>query len=192
MRLMKLARARAAFGLMAVATAAMLITPMLSSAQSAPGGAPAAARTEAQSAQAEFMLVQQELAQLEQEVLKDPAIRKEYDAVQAAIQEAARALDERHQSRVERLAELQQELQALTSSGSPSPEVLQPLVTEARGLQERVVAVQEYVARSEPLKTRITELRARMTARMSEIDPQAPQKLERLTVLAKGLSASGR
>src|SRR5690606_20365440 len=150
------------------------------------------ARTEAQSAQAEFMLVQQELAQLEQEVLKDPAIRKEYDAVQAAIQEAARALDERHQSRVERLAELQQELQALTSSGSPSPEVLQPLVTEARGLQERVVAVQEYVARSEPLKTRITELRARMTARMSEIDPQAPQKLERLTVLAKGLSASGR
>lgn len=191
MRLMKLARARAAFGLVAAAAVAMLITPMLSSAQTAPPGA-TAAPVEAPAAQAEFMMVQQELAKLEQEVLKDPEIRAEFEAVQAEIQKAARALDPRHEGRIERLGELQSELDAMSAAGKTSAEDLQPLITEARGLQERVIAVQDHVARAEPLRTRIVDLRARMTERMAAIDPQAPQKLERLTVLAKGLSASGR
>lgn len=194
MRLMKLARARSAFGLVAVATIAMLVTPMLSSAQQAPPGVREASgvQAEAVAAQTEFLQVQQELARLELEVLKDAEIRKEYDAVQEAIQEAARAVDPRHQSRIDRLMEIQQELQALGKAGQPSPEELQPILTEAQGLQERVAVVQEHVARSEPLKTRITELRARMTERMLELDPTAQSKLDRLTVLAKSLSTPSK
>lgn len=188
MRRMKPARSRAAFGLVAAALVAMLVTPILSAAQTTPR----AATAEAPAAQAEFLQVQQELARLEQEVLKDPAIRAEFDAVQAEIQKAARALDPRHQVRIDRLGEIREEIEALNAAGKTSAEDLQPLITEARGLQERVIAVQDHVARAEPLRTRIQDLRVRMTERMAALDPGAPEKLERLTVLAKDLSASRR
>lgn len=129
----------------------------------------------------ELLTLQQALAAAEAEAMKDEALRQDHDKLQEAIQAAMREADPKHDEHVARLQAIEQELTASQASGAPLDMAkLQPLLTEARTLQQALAAVQQKVVASEPLKSQIDAMRTRMIAEMTKADPTTPEHLQRL------------
>lgn len=194
MQISRMARAPIALALAVVAGVAMLAGPMLqaANAEAPPGPVDEAPLALDQGIEHELLTLQQALAAAEAEAMKDPALRRDHDALQEAIQEAMREADPTHDERVSRLQAIEQELTTSQASGEPLDMAkLQPLLVEARTLQQGLVQVQQQVVEQEPLKSRIQSLRERMLAEMTKADPTTPQHLERLEALVTQLQASG-
>lgn len=190
----KFRRAPVAVGLAAVAALAMLTTPMLSSAKpEAPAAPPIADEQppagDLQKLQLEFLTIREALAEAEQQALKDPGLQQAHAQLQSQIERAMRAADPKHDSRMARLREIEQEVQSEQVAGQQDLAKLQPLLTEAQGIQERLVAIQLQVVETEPLKSEIAKMRERMVTNMSTVNPEVPELLARLEVLAKRFEA---
>lgn len=187
-----LKRSRIGLVVASLAAAAMLITPLLSSADppAAPAApvAPAPELSPEQALQIEFLTLRQALAAAEQAALQDPGLQKLHDELQTAIQDAMRAADTEHDAKVARLTELGETLEAAqTTAEEPDMAALEPLMTEAQGIQEQLLELQTKVVEAEPLASRIEQMRTQILAKMSEVDPKVPANLERLEELAKQL-----
>lgn len=193
MKVTSFARAPLALGIAALGAVAMLATPMLSAAKpEAPVAPPVAAEqsvapASAQQAQIEFLTIRQALAEAEQTALQDPALRTAHDTLQTSIQAAMRTADAKHDTKVARLQQLEQELQA-GATGEPDMAKLQPLITEAQGLQDELLAIQVKVVESEPLKSDIAKMREQMLAKMTTVNPEVPKLLGRLEALAQSMN----
>lgn len=136
---------------------------------------------------AELQQVQAELEPIQQEALTDPALQAAGEALAADVQEAMTDVDPETPERMERLQALMGEAQA--AQAEQDADRMSEIVMEARGIEERLQAVQAQAVQRPEIATRIEEFQGRLEARMIEVDPDAGPLLERARDLNQRLAA---
>lgn len=169
-------------------------TIMLSAALALAAAAPAAAQEAGQpdSAQlrewvTEAQRIQQRLANVQQQVLADPEIAEQRAEVAALVEEAVAEADPSLTTDLERARELEPQMAEAREAGDE--ERVQSLVAEARALEARIARAQQAALQDPDLSRIVLAFNERVEQRFVELEPEAPQMVERLQEIRARLQA---
>lgn len=146
-----------------------------------PGNPPAMAPGGATNPQAELMAeyqqIQQRLSALEQQAMADSSLMQQFTALEADIQAAMATIDPEFEAKQEKLSELRQSMQAAQQSGDQA--AMQAIAQEGQALEQGLQQLQASVLAQEEIAAKVTAFRDGVQSRMAEIDPEAPELIER-------------
>lgn len=162
--------------MMAVA-AALTATPAV--AQETMPAAPAS--EEVQAWLVEAQQIQQRLSQVQQQVLADPQIAEEREALGEQVQAAMIEADPELEQSMEQIQELEPQMAEAQQAGDQ--ERLNELVAQARAMEQRFQEAQSEALEDPTLRETVLAFNARIEERMLEIEPETPQLIERLREL---------
>lgn len=130
----------------------------------------------------EIQQIQARLEPIQQEALEDPALAGQLEAIQERVETVMRAENSDLFARMDRLQEEIAEAQA-----GGDPEQMQELMMRAQGLQQEAQAAQAAVMQRPEIRGPVQEFEAAHRARMTEIDPEAGELLDRFELLVSQL-----
>lgn len=151
-------------------------------------GAMAGADSQTRARMQQFRQVARRLNQLQQRALEDSALQAQQAALQQRIERAVVEIDPEAEQKLERLQEIQSQLQAATAEGGVGQaqmDSLRPILTEAQSLQRQLQEARNQAMQRQPVVDALEDFRADMLAEMQELDPDA----DSLVALAESLSA---
>lgn len=154
----------------------------------APGGMTQATATD--SLRAEYMNLQQQLNQLQQQAMQDSVLQKEYADLQEFVDEKMKAEDPKLQEHRDRLGAIQQEITA--AQQAQDDEKFQALLQEGTALQDQLRTLQTDTMALEEVKSRMDAFREKFLAKMTELNPKAQEMVDRANEISEKLSAEAQ
>ena len=162
----------AALAMAAAAPLAAQQEPVGAQQQATP--APAQVQAWAQEAQQ----IGRRLAAVQQQALSDPELARERDELTARVEQAMAEIDPALQRDMAGATELEPMLEAAQQAGDTAR--MQEVLNQARELEARFVTAQETALADPELSRVVLAFNERMRARMTELEPQTPELLDRL------------
>jgi hypothetical protein len=127
-------------------------------------------------------MIQQRIGQLEQQAMADSALQKQLVALQAHIQEEMVQEDPEFGEKEDRLVELRAEMSEAQQSGDQ--EAMSSIAAEGQALDTTLRQLQAEVLANEDIASKVTAFQENVQAKMAEIDPEAPELIERASEIA--------
>lgn len=141
---------------------------------------------ERQELTAELQQVSQRLAGIQQQAMQDQELQQQQAATQETVITAMIDLDPEAQENIERMEELQGDLQ--TAQEEADQERIGSILQEQRQLQQSLQQTQAQAMQQEEVVASIESFRESLVAAMVEIDPEAEELLQRQEELQTELS----
>jgi len=154
----------------------------------APGGS--AGEAQLQQWITELQEVHGRLEQIQARALEDESLRTEQGALGDQIRTAMQQADPEMPGLMARMQQL--ETQAAGAQRSGDEAAFQRLAQEAQQIQARFAEAQMKAFEQPAISTRLEAFQARLETRMAQIDPQAPQLVERFQHLEQRLDQAVR
>lgn len=126
----------------------------------------------------EFNELRQELTQIRQQAMEDPELQRMRDSLNRSIAVAAEEVEPGSKEKLERLEEIQTEIQAAREEGDQ--EEMQSLIQELQTLREEVAAATRQVLSREEIRAQYRAFEEATLARMEEIDPRTTELVSRV------------
>lgn len=173
---------------------ALLAIPALSAAQQ-PAPAPAAeletdsaATAMLQGWLAEIQAINGRLQELQQQALQDSALGAEQEALGESIRTAMTEADPTLEASMARVEQLQAEAAAAQQAGDNGR--LNQLGAEVQQIEMKFVQAQQQALATPALGAQLEAFQTRLEAKMSELDPEAPQLIARFQELQERLASA--
>lgn len=173
---------------------ALLAIPALSAAQQ-PAPAPAAeletdsaATAMLQGWLAEIQAINGRLQELQQQALQDSALGAEQEALGESIRTAMTEADPTLEASMARVEQLQAEAAAAQQAGDNAR--LNQLGAEVQQIEMKFVQAQQQALATPALGAQLEAFQTRLEAKMSELDPEAPQLIARFQELQERLASA--
>lgn len=133
----------------------------------------------------EIQQLESELTPLHEKAMQDTALLQQRDEVRAAVREAIVKADPANGQRIERLEQLMTEAQAAQAAGDTAK--IAALTTEAQQIGPQVQAAQEQAMETPEIEARLEAFENSLFAKMTEMDPTAQARIDRLNELNRRL-----
>lgn len=133
-----------------------------------------------------LMAAQERVMKAQEQALKDPELKKDLDELQAFVEAQMQKEDPKAKQKMDRLEDIQAQLEKLQAAENPDPEKAAPLIGEAQQLATELSQVQLKVLEKDEVKRRMDIFDKKLRAEMRQIDPEVPQALARLEKAAEG------
>lgn len=174
-----------------IATRSLLFTflalafPLLAAAQSPTPGAELP--PEVRGWLNELESIHAQLAQLQEQALRDPALAARQDALGTQMRSAMEAVDPSLAEAMDRIPAM--EAEAATAEAQGDDAKLVKLSAEAQEIEQRFVAAQNQALEQSPeLVAEVMDFQSTLQARILESDPRAPELLSRMQELEQMLT----
>lgn len=132
---------------------------------------------ERQELTAELQQVAQQLAGIQQRAMQDPELQEVQAATEETVIAAMTELDPEAQEKIDRMEELQGDLQTAQEEGDQQE--IGSLLQEQRQLQQSLQQTQVRAMQQEEVAASIESFRESLLAAMMEVDPAAAELLQR-------------
>ena len=137
----------------------------------------------------EYAAIQQRLGALQQQAMADSSIQAELGAVQEAVEAEMIRMNPELPGHRTRLTQLGADLRAAEEAGDT--ETAQKILQEGNALQAQLQQAEATAIQQEDVAAKIAAFQERMTARMTEADPEAEALMARAKEIADQLRPAG-
>lgn len=141
-----------------------------------------AGTTQAGGAMQQYQQLSQQLSSIRQQALQDSALQAEQAALMERIRSAMEE-DPQTEALLARFDSASQAFQQAQSSGDTA--AMQQLMPRLQQMQMQLQQAQGQVAQDSAIAVRIDSFTAHLEAKMEEINPRAPQMMDRVDSLAQ-------
>ena len=169
--------------------------PALAAAQQAPTSAPAgeqppltAQEQEMQGWYDELQQLHTQLQTIQEQALADQTLAARQEALGEEIRLAMAARDATVQQQIDRMSSL--ETEAISAQQTNNIQRLQELMTEATGIQEHLMNLQQQVIEEPSMAAKLDLFQTDLQKKMAELNPNAQQMMERFQELEAKLTAA--
>jgi len=152
---------------------------------SSPPGMPGGAGSPEAELMAEYQGIQQRLSTLEQQAMADSTLVQQFTALEGDIQAAMAEVDPEYESKQEKLGELRTAMQTAQESGDQ--EAMRTIAQEGQALEMSLQQLQSTVLAQEDLSAQVASFRENVRSKMTEIDPETPELIDRAHDIATTL-----
>jgi hypothetical protein len=139
--------------------------------------------------QTEYVGIQKRLGPLQQKAMEDSSLQEEFTELQEATESAMLALDPEIPQHRAVLDSLQGELQAANQTGDQDK--VQAILTQGNALQAKLEQTRSQAMQQDSVFAKMSAFQERVVERMTELDPEAPELIDRATTIANQIRASG-
>jgi DNA repair exonuclease SbcCD ATPase subunit len=166
----------------AVATLALVLTPLAVRAQeAAPAPAAAPPSPAAEAANPSAKEIAGRIQKIQQQALQDPELRADNQAITALINATMVRLDPEYPNYVKRAQTLQADVAAARAASDNAR--LKELAEEAKQLQANVTAAQTRAKEDAAVKQKLDEYKVKLFTKMVGIDPTVEALVKQLETL---------
>ena len=135
----------------------------------------------------ELETIHAQLAQLQEQALRDPALAARQDSLGTQMRSAMEAVDPSLAEAMDRIPEMEAEAASAQAQGDDAR--LVELSAEAQEIEQRFVAAQNQALEQRPeLVAEVMDFQSTLQARILESDPRAPELLSRMQELERMLT----
>ena len=127
-----------------------------------------------------MMAAQMRIMQAQQQAIADPAIVKERDVVQKAIETEMTKRDKKVRSKLDRFHALEKQIEGMQAQDTKDPAKLEPLLKEIRELAMELSQHQQKVMEDPAVMAKVDAFEKKLLAKMGEIDPGVPALIEQM------------
>jgi hypothetical protein len=121
--------------------------------------------------------------------MEDSSLQEEFTELQEATESAMLALDPEIPQHRAVLDSLQGELQAANQTGDQDK--VQAILTQGNALQAKLEQTRSQAMQQDSVFAKMSAFQERVVERMTELDPEAPELIDRATTIANQIRASG-
>jgi siderophore synthetase component len=139
---------------------------------------------------AEIREIQATVGPVQQQALREPAIQQAQQEATRALRAAMVAADPSMSAKLDRMERIVAETR--TAREARDEAKVRALTDEALALEPQISGAQERAMALPEIETRLTAFRARLRARMVEIDPATGPLIARMEVLSRQVQAAMR